>query len=172
MDLGADDFGDFAADDASAAEWLQASFDELCWRIEDRATELLDADPTVPVRDALADAAAEAPDHDERDVQEAVRVVTADANLSARASLTATGAVVKAPPTAPLIYRRRGRDCRVATNTRTRGSRRTTSRSAGGGSGGSDDDGESEPPRLRLWRHPRWGACNPGLLRVLIGAGL
>lgn len=32
----------------------------------------------------------------------------------------------------------------------------------------ADPPGESEPAALTLWRHPRWGACTPSLLRVLV----
>lgn len=54
---------------------------------------------------------------------------------------------------------------------RTRGSRRGSKSSAGGGDpgDGSDlDQPDSEPLMLGLWRHPRWGPCSPGLLRVLL----
>lgn len=64
---------------------------------------------------------------------------------------------------------RPGRAPRRATNGRRQGSRRATG--TGTRAGPSDDDGESEPPRLRLWRHPHFGSCSPALLRVLIGAG-
>jgi len=46
---------------------------------------------------------------------------------------------------------------------RHRGSRRGASR-------GDPDDGESEPPGLRLWRHPRYGRVTPNLLKLLVAA--
>lgn len=68
---------------------------------------------------------------------------------------------------------RRGRAPRRPGNAHHRGSRRIASRSAGGGSSGSrgDPDDDPEPPRLRLWRHPKWGACSPNLLKLLIREG-
>lgn len=49
---------------------------------------------------------------------------------------------------------------------RSRGSRRGTAATRAGPS--ADDDGESEPPGLILWRHPKWGATSPNLLRLLL----
>jgi hypothetical protein len=48
--------------------------------------------------------------------------------------------------------------------TRHRGSRRGAAARAGP----SDLDDEPAPPGLRLWRHPRFGSCSPGLLRLLL----
>lgn len=35
---------------------------------------------------------------------------------------------------------------------------------------GDSDPDSSEPPELRLWRHPCFGLCSPALLRLLVRA--
>ena len=77
---------------------------------------------------------------------------------------------VRGPVTLPASTRRRaGRAPRSACNARRKGSRRTSARVRAG----PGDDPESEPPpRLRLWRHSRWGDCTPNLIRVLMGAAV
>lgn len=45
----------------------------------------------------------------------------------------------------------------------------STSSGADPGDGSSDDGPSHPPPELHLWRHSRWGACSPSLLRVLVG---
>lgn len=57
----------------------------------------------------------------------------------------------------------RARSSRRSAPGRRQGSRRTGSRA-----GPSDDDGESEPPGLRLWRHPDYGPLTPNLYRLLL----
>jgi len=63
-----------------------------------------------------------------------------------------------------------GRAPRLRTNHRTRGSARST-RAGPSSSDDPPDESDSEPPRLRLWRHPRFGSCSPNLLRVIVEAG-
>jgi len=74
---------------------------------------------------------------------------------------------------AQMRHTARSRAPRVATNARTRGSRRSTPRRSGAvtRAGPSDDDGESEPPGLRLWRHPDYGDVTPNLYRLLLREG-
>lgn len=53
--------------------------------------------------------------------------------------------------------------------TRPAGHRRTAASSSS--SGADPGDPEPAPPsELRLWRHPRYGACSTSLLRVLLAA--
>jgi hypothetical protein len=51
---------------------------------------------------------------------------------------------------------------------RARRSRASATRSSARSGDSGSDDGEPEPPRLRLWRHERFGACSPSLLRLLL----
>jgi hypothetical protein len=67
-----------------------------------------------------------------------------------------------------LLRAAHGRAPRAACNTRSRGSRRGTRASS---SSSDDPGGDPEPPGLRLWRHPRWGAATPNLLRLLLEHG-
>lgn len=61
----------------------------------------------------------------------------------------------------------------VGPSTRRRGAGRPRTRtvcarsSARSGDSGDDGPAEPSPARLTLWRHPRWGACSPHLLRLL-----
>lgn len=76
------------------------------------------------------------------------------------------------PAPAPIVATRR--TCTRARSSRgaAPGRRQGTRRVAGGSRAGpSDDPGESEPPGLRLWRHPKWGATSPDLLRILLREG-
>lgn len=58
----------------------------------------------------------------------------------------------------------RGRERRDSGRRQQRHTARSTSSADSGPSDLADDP---EPPRLRLWWHPVWGRCSPGLLRVL-----
>lgn len=60
---------------------------------------------------------------------------------------------------------------RRRTGTRARGRRAAPARRTSASRGSPDGDPDSsEPPRLTLWRHPRFGSATPNLLRLLVRA--
>jgi hypothetical protein len=91
-----------------------------------------------------------------------------DLTRTYRARLDSETKAPRRPPNAPSsIHRPHGRERRVGSNDRARGSRRTSGTRAG-----PDDDPDPESPgdpdALKLWESP-WGRVSPNLYRFLLG---
>jgi hypothetical protein len=72
--------------------------------------------------------------------------------------------------TAAARERRRAKQGRraAARQNRPRARRSSASSTTSSADPGGDPPDSPEPPRLTLWRHPRYGLCSPAMLRLLV----